>query len=97
MALELPLASIRGICARYGVTELCLFGSAARDDFSPESDVDLLVTFRPDATVTFFTLSRMAAQLSAAIGRPVDLVPKTDLKPLVREEILATTRVLYAA
>lgn len=97
MPLELPHATIRSICAKYGVAELCLFGSAARDDFSPQSDVDLLVTYAPDATVTFFTLSRMANELSEAIGRPVDLVPKADLKAGLREEVLSSARVLYAA
>ena len=77
--------------------ELALFGSMLRQDRRPESDIDLLVSFQPTARVTFLTLARMQRELATLLGRKVDLVPKDGLKPVIREHILATARVLYAA
>jgi len=79
------------------VRELALFGSTLRQDHRPDSDVDLLVSFEPSARVTFLTLARMQRELEALLGRKVDLVPKDGLKPGIRDHILATARVLYAA
>lgn len=84
-------------CRKYQVQELALFGSALRGDDGPESDVDILVSFRPGAHVTFLTLARMQRELEAMVGRKVDLVPKDGLKALIRDDILATAQVLYAA
>ncbi|MBI4320453.1 MAG: nucleotidyltransferase family protein [Chloroflexi bacterium] len=96
-SLELPLEAIRVICQRFRVRELALFGSALREDFRPESDVDLLVEFEPDAQVGFLTLARLQRELSATLGRQVDLVPKGGLKPIIRDAVLADAEVLYAA
>lgn len=85
------------ICAKFHVTELSLFGSAARGTLRPGSDLDLLVVFEDAATVTLFTLVDLQAELSALFGRHVDLVPKNGLKPTLRSEVLAEARVLYAA
>ncbi len=95
--LEIPVESLRALCRRYRVAELSLFGSARRTDFGPESDVDLLVEFEPDAEPTFLTLARLQRELEEALHRKVDLVPKGGLKPLIREEVLASAEVLYAA
>jgi hypothetical protein len=84
------------ICQRYQVSELALFGSALRADFQPESDLDVLVTFEPGTRVGFLTLARLARELSDLLGRKVDLVPKDGLKPLLRNEILSHTEVLFA-
>lgn len=94
---DLPLAEIRAICRRYGVRELALFGSALRDDFGPESDLDLLVEFEPDVRIGFMELGRMEQELAALLGRRVDLVPKGGLRPFLRDEVLASARLLYAA
>ena len=59
--------------------------------------MDLLVSFQPAARVTFTTLARMQRELEALLGRKVDLVPKDGLKPVIRDHVLATARVLYAA
>lgn len=85
------------ICERYRVTELSLFGSAARGSLSPESDIDLLVTFEKEAPVTLFTLVDLQEDLSRLLARPVDIVPKGGLKPALKSEVLAEARVLYAA
>ncbi len=85
------------VCRRYQVRELALFGSMLREDHSPESDVDLLVSFQPAARVTFTTLARLQRELEAVLGRKVDLIPKDGLKPVIRDHVLATARALYAA
>jgi len=91
---EFALASL---CSKYSVQELALFGSAARSESSPESDIDLLVSFEEGVPVTLFTLIDLQAELSALFARPVDLVPKSGLKPALRAEVLSEARVLYAA
>ena len=96
-ALPMPLEKLADFCRRYQVRELALFGSMLRQDHRPDSDVDLLVSFEPAAHVTFLTLARMQRELEALLGREVDLVPKDGLKPGIRDHILATARVLYAA
>ena len=95
--VHIPVEELASVCRRYQVRELALFGSMLRPDPSPESDVDLLVSFQPSARVTFSTLSRMQRELEALLDRKVDLVPKDGLKPVVRDHVLATARVLYAA
>jgi predicted nucleotidyltransferase len=80
------------------VTELALFGSALRDDFGPESDVDLLVTFDPGAPWSLFDLVEMREELAEVFGREVDLVEKKALRnPFRRRAILDSSRTLYAA
>jgi predicted nucleotidyltransferase len=88
---------ISGICRRYHVRRLALFGSVLRDDFRPDSDVDLLVAFEPEARVGFVTLSRMQRELSELFKRPVDLVPMDGLKPVIRESVLSSAQDVYAA
>jgi predicted nucleotidyltransferase len=95
--LSIPSEELTNFCRRYHVCELALFGSTLGPDFGPDSDVDLLVSFEPAARVTFLTLARMQRGLEALFGRAVDLVPKDGLKPVIRNDILATARVLYAA
>jgi predicted nucleotidyltransferase len=76
---------------------LALFGSVLRDDFRPDSDVDVLVAFDPKARIGFVTLSRMQRELSALFQRPVDLVPMDGLKPAIRESVLSSAQDVYAA
>lgn len=95
--LDIPMEAVRALCERYRVAELSLFGLARRTDFRPDSDVDLLVEFEPDAEPTFLTLARLQRELAEALHRKVDLIPKGGLKPLIREEVLASAEVLYAA
>jgi predicted nucleotidyltransferase len=95
--LDFPIEEIKMLCQRYRVRELALFGSALRDDFSAGSDVDLLVEFEPEAQVGFMTLAKMQRELSAILHRQVDLVPKGGLKPRIRQAVLSSAEVLYAA
>ena len=94
--LAVPTDSIRAYCQRNGIQRLALFGSALREDFSPDSDVDLLVEFRSDARVGFLALSRMQRELSDLFHRKVDLVPQHGLKPLIQGAILRDAEVVYA-
>ena len=90
------LKAIKSLCQRYQVQELSIFGSALREDFRTDSDVDLLVEFEPEAQIGFVTLSRMQRELSAILNRPVDLVPKGGLKAKIRESVISSAKVLYA-
>lgn len=87
---------VGAICRRYGVREIALFGSALRRNASEAGDVDLLVEFERDAQVGFIALERLRGELSAAIGKTVDLVPKNGLKHAIRDEVLRDAQVLYA-
>ena len=95
--LNVSISVIEEFCRRYPIRELAVFGSALREDFTPSSDLDLLVEFEPNAEVGFMTLSKMQRELSKIFNRQVDLVPKQGLKPRVRRAVLSIARVLYAA
>ena len=88
---------VRTFCQDNQVLELSVFGSALRDDFRDDSDIDLLVEFEPGARIGLLAFARMQRELSDLLQRRVDLVPKAGLKPLIREEVLASAEVLYAA
>lgn len=87
---------VAGICDRYGVVELLVFGSRARGDARPGSDVDLLYTLAPGRHLGF-AINRLEDELAEAFGCPVDLVSKAGLHRLLRNEVLAESQVLYAA
>ena len=97
--MENPLSKqgLPDLCRRYQVQELALFGSAGTERFQASSDLDFLVTFQPQARPGFLTLGRLQRDLEALFDRKVDLVPKKGLKPAIRDEVLATARVVYAA
>jgi predicted nucleotidyltransferase len=95
--LHYPKDALAALCRRYGVRELSAFGSMVRGDSRDDSDVDVLVEFDASRPVDLFVLSELRDALSDLFGRPVDLVLKRGLKPLVREAVLAEARVLYAA
>jgi predicted nucleotidyltransferase len=97
IGIALDIARIADFCGRWSVTELALFGSVVRGDYREDSDVDVLITFAPDAHVGLITLSKMEQELSAMFARRVDLVTKGGLKPLIRDEVLSEAEVLYAA
>jgi predicted nucleotidyltransferase len=92
-----PHQAIEAFCRKHHVRRLSLFGSAAREELRPESDVDVLVEFQAEARVGFLELSRMQRELTEIFHRPVDLVPRAGLKPAIREQILEEEVVLYAA
>jgi uncharacterized protein len=85
-------------CRRWKVVEFSLFGSVLREDFRPDSDVDVLVTFSPDAQVSLFDLVKMQLELKTIFGREVDLVEKARLQnPYRRRNILKTAQRIYAS
>jgi predicted nucleotidyltransferase len=93
--IELPLDQIAEICRKYRIKELAIFGSALRDDFRPDSDIDLLVEFHPNHGHGLFAYLSCQDELSKLLARPVDLVQKSGLKPFVRDEILRSARTIY--
>jgi predicted nucleotidyltransferase len=84
-------------CRRNQIRSISLFGSVLREDFGPDSDIDVLVEFDPEARIGFMALGRMQRELAELLGRPVDLVPREGLKPQIRDSVLGTAQVLYAA
>lgn len=98
---DLPLDSLRrtlqDICLRHHVVELSIFGSGTSERFSSASDLDLLVTFSNDAPIGFIELGRLEGELESLFHRKIDLIPKPGLRPMLREEVLATAQVLYAS
>jgi hypothetical protein len=94
--IPIPQAKITDFCRRYQVRSLALFGSVLRADFRPDSDVDVLVEFEPAARIGFLALGRMQRELTALFERPVDLVPKDGLKPVIRRDVLANTEIIHA-
>ena len=99
--VHLPTEEVVAFCERWGVAEFALFGSVLRDDFKPESDVDVLVRFQKEATPSLFCLARMEAELAELMGRRVDLVERKAVERspnyIRREAILASAKVIHAA
>ena len=89
-------AKIAELCKKNKVRELCVFGSRSRGDARSDSDFDLLVEFIPNSGMSLFEFSRMQIDLQEVIGKRVDLVPKSGLKPLIRDAVLAEAKLIYA-
>jgi uncharacterized protein len=84
------------ICERYGVAELLVFGSAARDDIRSDSDIDILYTLRP-GTRLGWDIEQLADELAEVFGRTVDLVSRQALHPRLKKSVLSEARTMYAA
>jgi hypothetical protein len=95
--VEVDEAELGELCRRYQVRELSVFGSAARGEMRPNSDIDLLVEFLPDADVGLVEHAGLMLELERLLGRKVDLVSKNGLKPRIRLSVLADARLVYAA
>ena len=95
--VEVDQGKLAEICRRYGVQELSVFGSAARGETRPESDIDLLVEFLPQAEPGLPDHAGLMLDLSEVLGRNVDLVSKNGLKPLIRDSVIQDARRVYAA
>jgi len=95
------MAKIVDFSARWKVAEFALFGSVLRDDFGPESDIDVLVTIAPDSRWTLIGHVRVQNELAELLGRRVDLVSRRDiersLNHLRKKEILDSAEVICAA
>jgi predicted nucleotidyltransferase len=96
-AVEIPDDRIREFCEKNGIRRLALFGSVLRDDFTPESDVDVLVEFAPGHRVGFIRLGLMQEELSELLHRRVDLNTAGLLSPYFREEVLREAETIYDA
>ncbi|MBC6478447.1 MAG: nucleotidyltransferase family protein [Hormoscilla sp. GM7CHS1pb] len=98
--IEIAKEKIAEFCDRWQITEFALFGSVLRDDFRPDSDIDVLVTFAPDSHWTLFNIIHMESELEAIFERKVDLVCKLaiqqSLNYLRRQAILNSSEVIYA-
>jgi predicted nucleotidyltransferase len=100
MSLQIPIdrAKIEAFCRKWKIREFAFFGSVLRDDFRPDSDVDVLVTFSKDANWSSYEWIDMIDELERLFGRKVDLVSTGGLKnPFRRHAILNSRQVLYAA
>jgi predicted nucleotidyltransferase len=94
LRIEIPEARITDFCRRHHTRRLAFFGSVLRDDFTPESDVDMLVEFEPGRTPGF-AFFRMERELSDILGRRVDLNTPKSLSQYFRDEILAEAEDAY--
>ena len=86
---------IADFCRRHHIAKLSLFGSVLRDDFGPDSDIDMLVEFEPGACVGFLRLANMEIELTELLGRPVDLRTLAELSQHFRQSVLDSAEVQY--
>jgi predicted nucleotidyltransferase len=95
--IEVSSEKLESLCKRNEVKELSLFGSCARGEHRPDSDVDLLVEFLPNASIGLIGYSKMQRELQTIFGIKVELVTKIGLKPIVRKFVLQDIKPLYAS
>lgn len=99
-AMILPKATLADFCRRWQITELAIFGSVLREDYNAQSDLDVLVSFAPGSDWSLFDHLQMQEELSAATGRPVDLVSRRAIERsdnwIRRKSILESAQVIYA-
>jgi len=98
--IAMSLDELARFCQRWKIRELALFGSALRDDFGPDSDVDILVEFDTDADWSLLNHIQMQQELQTLLGREVDLISKRALERsrnwLFRREVLNTAKVFFS-
>ena len=95
--IKVPKKELANFCRRYHVQRLALFGSVLGNNFRADSDVDVLVSFQPDAKIGFITFSRMQRELAEFFNRQVDLIPMDGLKPIIRDFVLSNIEEVYVA
>ncbi|MGB3236762.1 MAG: nucleotidyltransferase domain-containing protein [Geitlerinemataceae cyanobacterium] len=98
--LTLSVEPLQNLCQHWKIVELALFGSVLRDDFNPNSDIDLLITFADSARITFFDLDEIEQQFSILFeNRPVDVVTRNAIEqshnPIRRQNILNNAKIIY--
>lgn len=100
LQIDLAPSTIQHFCQKWHITELSLFGSVLRDDFRPDSDIDVLVAFAPDAPWSLLDLVNMEYELADLTGRDVDLIEKRVIEksanPIRKAEILGTAQIIYS-
>jgi predicted nucleotidyltransferase len=101
MNIEVPRERIAEFCRKWKIVELSFFGSVLRDDFRPDSDVDVLVTFAPDGRYSLFDLVHIEEELEKMLGRKVDLVERGAIEQsenyIRRKHILNSAQTVYVA
>ena len=99
--INLPQKRIADFCQRWRISEFALFGSVLRDDFRPDSDLDVLVTFAPEATWSLLDHLRMEQELGTLLNRKIDLFARRAVEQshnwIRRREILNTAETVYGA
>jgi len=93
--IVLPINEIQALCRRYPIHKLSLFGSVLRDDFTPDSDIDMLVEFEPGARISYFDLASLQLDLRAMLGRDVDIGTPAMLSQHIRSQVLKDAQVIY--
>jgi len=94
--IDLDQAAVEAFCRKHGLRRLSLFGSVLRDDFRPDSDVDVLVEFRQGVRAGYLTMAAMERELSQLLGRRVDLRTPAELSRYFRDDVLRAAEVRYA-
>lgn len=94
-AISIPIAELEAFCQQHHIRKLSLFGSVLRDDFTPDSDIDVLVEFEEGTPIGLIRFSQIELELSALLGRKVDLNTPQDLSDFFRDKVLASAQVLY--
>lgn len=95
--IAVPDGAVASYCRRHHIHRLAVFGSVLRDDFGPDSDVDVLVEFEPGHCVGLIAFAGMENELSELIGRKVDLTTPAGLSPYFRDDALLEAETLYVA
>lgn len=99
--IDVPKEQIADFCRRWCISEIALFGSVLRDDFGPDSDLDVLVAFAPGADWSLLDHLRMEQELTNLLGRRIDLLSKRAVEQshnwMRRREILNTAEVIYVS
>ncbi len=96
LPIQIDHETLAEFCQRNGIKKLSLFGSVLRDDFGPDSDVDMLVEFERGARVGLFDIVRMELELTEMVGRKVDLRTAEDLSRYFRDKVVSSAVVQYA-
>ena len=101
LQIEIPKEKIAEFCRKWSIIEFALFGSVLREDFRPDSDIDVMVTFSPDAHWRFYDLIDMQEDLETIFGRKVDLIEKESVEKsenyIRRKHILSHMETVYVA
>jgi len=92
----IPNSVFAELCHRHKIRTLSLFGSILGDEFTADSDVDLLVEFEPDARIGYLGMAQIEAELTEMLGMRVDLRTPSELSRYFRSDVLASAKVLYA-
>lgn len=93
--IDIPYEEIKAFCERNHIRKLSLFGSVLRDDFTSDSDVDVLIEFEPEARIGYFKFIDLQDELTRLMGRHVDLNTDQDLPPSFRKKVVALAQELY--